>query len=116
MILSSITSSLTLEHINDLNHIFYQASTKLKENGLFFICELHPYKQYKGSGAKYESGSGTIELEVYTHHITDFIDNAVNNSFELLEIKEWFDEFEEGKPPRLVSFVFRKKNEFYTEL
>jgi ubiquinone/menaquinone biosynthesis C-methylase UbiE len=31
-----ITSSLTLEHIRNLNHIFKQAHTQLKDNGLFF--------------------------------------------------------------------------------
>lgn len=105
-----ITSSLTLEHINDLNHIFKEANKKLTEKGLFFISELHPCKQYTGSGAKYESKNGTVELEVYTHHITDFTENGISNGFELLEIKEWFDEIEEIKMPRLISFVFRKKN------
>ena len=104
-----ITSSLTLEHINDLNHIFNQANQKLTENGLFFISELHPFRQYQGSRAKYELESGTVELEVFTHHITDFIDAAIANGFELLEVKEWFDEIEEKKPPRLISFVFGKK-------
>jgi predicted TPR repeat methyltransferase len=49
-----ITCSLTLEHIKNLSHIFNQASLKLKNNGLFFISELHPFKQYSGSKAKYE--------------------------------------------------------------
>ena len=30
-----ITSSLTLEHIENLNHIFEQGNLKLKKNGLF---------------------------------------------------------------------------------
>ena len=54
------------------------------ENGLFFISELHPYKQYSGSKAKYESKNGTVELEVYPHHITDYTENAIKNGFELL--------------------------------
>ena len=32
-----VTSSLTLEHIKDLNHIFKQANQKLKTKGLIFI-------------------------------------------------------------------------------
>jgi len=105
-----VTSSLTLEHIDDLNHIFNQANQKLIENGIFFISELHPFKQYIGSKAKYETENGIEELEVYTHHISDYIDNAKKNRFELLEIKEWFDEKSEKEIPRLISFVFRKKN------
>ena len=105
-----VTSSLTLEHIHDLNHIFGQAFNKLKANGLFFICELHPFKQYVGSKAKYESENGIEELTVFTHHISDYIENAERNNFELLEIKEWFDEKPKKDIPRLISFVFKKKN------
>ena len=103
-----ITASLTLEHIEDLNHIFNQANKKLKDEGLFFIGELHPFKQYLGSKAKYETEHGTHELEVYTHHISEFILNAEKNGFGLIEINEWFDEESANEIPRLVTFVFRK--------
>ena len=103
-----ITSSLTLEHIENLDHIFSQAYQKLKKNALFFICELHPFKQYSGSKAKFDTEGGTVELEVYIHHITDYLDNAKTNGFQLVELKEWFDENDENGLPRLISFVFRK--------
>ncbi|QCX39191.1 class I SAM-dependent methyltransferase [Aureibaculum algae] len=103
-----ITSSLTLEHIKDLDHVFSEANKKLKKNGLFFISELHPFKQYSGSKARYETESGTQELEVYIHHISDYIENANNNGLKLVEIKEWFDKKNENELPRLISFVFKK--------
>jgi len=103
-----ITCSLTLEHIKDLNHIFRQADKKLKKNGLFFISELHPFKQYSGSKAKYETENGTKELEVYIHHISEYMDDAKNNGFDFVELKEWFDKNNENGLPRLISFVFKK--------
>ena len=103
-----ITASLTLEHIENLDHIFLQANLKLKKNGLFFISELHPFKQYSGSKAKYETENGVKELEVYVHHISEYIDTAKNNGFQLIELKEWFDESSENEIPRLISFVFKK--------
>ena len=103
-----ITCSLTLEHIKNLNHIFNQANLKLKKNGLFFISELHPFKQYSGSKAKYDTENGTKELEVYIHHISEYIDEAKNNGLEFVEMKEWFDENTENGIPRLISFVFKK--------
>ncbi|WP_298313203.1 class I SAM-dependent methyltransferase [uncultured Aquimarina sp.] len=103
-----ITCSLTLEHIENLDHIFNQANLKLKKNGLFFISELHPFKQYSGSKARYETENGTQELEVYIHNISEYIDEAKNNGFELVELKEWFDEGIENGLPRLISFVFKK--------
>lgn len=103
-----ITSSLTLEHIQNLDPIFFQASQKLKTNGLFFISELHPFKQYSGSKARYETENGTEELEVYVHHISEYLNRAKSNGFKLLELKEWFDENTQNDIPRLLSFVFKK--------
>ena len=103
-----ITSSLTLEHIKNLDHIFFQANQKLKKNGLFFISELHPFKQYLGSKAQYETENGTKELEVYVHHISEYIDDAKNNGFQLIELKEWFDKNSKNGIPRLISLLFKK--------
>ena len=105
-----VTSSLTLEHIDNLHPIFRQTNEKLIENGIFFICELHPFKQYIGSKAKFKTESGTEELTVYTHHISDYVECAEENGFELIELKEWFDDEMERIFPRLISFVFKKKN------
>lgn len=104
-----ITSSLTLEHTKDLDVIFKQAYLKLKTNGIFFINELHPFKQYSGSKARYESEEGTEELEVYTHHISEYLSIAKKNNFIILEIDEQFDNEDENEIPRLISFVFLKK-------
>ena len=103
-----ITSSLTLEHVKSLDHIFSQANQKLNKNGLFFISELHPFKQYLGSKAQYETESGTKELEVYIHHISEYIDNAESNGLKFVEMKEWFDQNYQNRLPRLISFLFKK--------
>ncbi len=108
-----ITSSLTLEHIKDLSVIFEQAAQKLQEKGKFFICELHPIKQYLGSKAQYDTEQGIQDLEVYIHHTSDYIDAAQKFGFKLLELKEWFDQENEtthdfANIPRLISFVFEK--------
>jgi ubiquinone/menaquinone biosynthesis C-methylase UbiE len=101
-----ITCSLTLEHIKDLDFIFNQAHQKLKPNGKFFVCELHPSRQYLGSKAKYETEDGFEELEVYMHHISEYLSSGKNNSFKLIELNEWFDNQPENEVPRLISFVF----------
>lgn len=108
-----VTSSLTLEHIENLDPIFEQSYRTLAKNGLFFISELHPYKQYDGSGARFESVSGTVHIEVFTHHLTDYINSAGANGFELLETREWFDDQVREEMPRLISFLFRKKDGAY---
>jgi predicted TPR repeat methyltransferase len=104
-----ITCSLVLEHIKDLDFIFNQANKKLKNDGIYFISELHPFKQYSGSKAKFETDNGTQELETYVHHISEYLNLATENGFELVELKEWFDEENKFGIPRLIGIVLRKK-------
>ncbi|RKS50524.1 methyltransferase family protein [Gillisia mitskevichiae] len=103
-----ITCSLVLEHIQDLNLIFKKSSEVLHKAGQFYICELHPFKQYSGSKARFNTGKVIQELEVYTHHISDYTDTAFKNGFKLIQLNEWFDEDNRDNIPRLVSFVFKK--------
>ena len=104
-----VTSSLTLEHIENLDPVFEQSNRTLAKNGLFFISELHPYRQYDGSGARFESENETVHIEIFIHHLTDYINSAKANGFELLETREWFDGPIREGIPRLISFLFRKK-------
>jgi ubiquinone/menaquinone biosynthesis C-methylase UbiE len=71
-----ITCSLTLEHIENLDTIFTQANKKLKTDGLFFICELHPFKQYLGSKARFETANGIVELDTFIHHTAAYLQTA----------------------------------------
>lgn len=106
---SLIICSLVLEHIENIEFIFEQADKTLDENGCFYICELHPYKQQEGSRAKFEQGDKLIELEYFIHHISDFLMGAFKNGFQCIDIKEWFDENNRLTTPRLVSFLFQKR-------
>ena len=103
-----IVCSLTLEHISNLNFIFSEGYRTLKENGKFYVCELHPFKQYGGTKANFTLDGNKIELETYTHHFSDYINAALKNGFTLSEVGEWFDEEDDQSPPRLISFIFKK--------
>lgn len=103
-----ITSSLTLEHIKKLDHIFQQASRVLKKDGFFFISELHPFKQYSGSQARFETEEGEQKVAAYVHHLSEYLAEAKKSNFKLIEIKEWFDQLSDQEIPRLISFVFQK--------
>ena len=103
-----ITCSLILEHIENLDHIFHQAAFALNANGLFYICELHAFKQYQGSKARFDTGDGLFELECFTHHVSDYFNAAIRNGFVCDALQEWFDDDNRANTPRLISFVFRK--------
>lgn len=105
---SAISCSLTLEHISNLDHIFKEASFYLKNNGIFYICELHPFKQYAGSKARFEANNKINVLKTYTHNMTDYLLAARKHCFEPKKIDEWFDDKERSEIPRLISFIFEK--------
>ena len=102
-----ITCSLTLEHLSDLHFIFQEGHKKLKRNGLFYICEFHPYKQYNGSKARFDIRGETIKPTAYTHHLSEYTNAATKNNFRIIELNEWFDE--DAETPRLLSLVFEKQ-------
>lgn len=103
-----ITCSLALEHIESIDFVFAQANRVLSPNGKFYFGELHPFKQYQGSKARFETGSGVFELECFVHHISEFFEAATKNGFNCLDLKEWFDDNDKTNIPRLLTMIFEK--------
>jgi ubiquinone/menaquinone biosynthesis C-methylase UbiE len=99
-----ITCSLILEHVEDLGFVFDQAGRTLATGGRFYICELHPFKQYEGSKARFESSEGLKVTDCYQHHVSDYTSAALRAGFGI----EWFDDDDRTRTPRLISFVFRR--------
>jgi len=103
-----IVCDLVLEHIENLNFIFAEAARVLTGGGRFFICELHPQRQYLGTRAQFKSDDGTTQIAAFVHDISDFSDAAQQHGFSQLSMRDWWHEADDGKPPRLVSFMFEK--------
>ncbi|MCD6544033.1 MAG: class I SAM-dependent methyltransferase [Flavobacteriaceae bacterium] len=102
-----ITINLVLEHIKNIHGIFKSANTKLNTGGFLFISELHPYKQFLGSQAKFNNEL----VQSYTHQISAYFKLATENNFTCLKLIESFDEDpkkNEKSIPRLISFLFVK--------
>jgi ubiquinone/menaquinone biosynthesis C-methylase UbiE len=102
-----IVCDLVLEHISDLSIIFSEAARVLIAGGRFFVCELHPFRQYQGTVARFQR-EATTEITAFVHHLTDFTDHAVANGFAVEQINEWWHEEDRDKPPRLISFLFER--------
>ena len=103
-----ISCNLVLEHIADLSHVFAQAARVLANEGRFFISELHPFRQYQGTVATFTREDALVKIAAFVHHISDFLDAAVANGLALRQLNEWWHSEDEGKPPRLVTFMFAK--------
>ena len=74
----------------------------------FYFGELHPFKQYQGSKARFETGAGVFELECFVHHVSEFFSAAKNNNFKAAELKEWFDDDDKTQIPRLLTMILEK--------
>lgn len=103
-----ITCDLVLEHIENLSHIFSEAARTLVTKGKFLVNELHPFKQYRGTKARFERDEEVIEVEAFAHHISDFTNAATAYGLKLIALNEYWHEEDQNKPPRLVSFMFEK--------
>jgi len=103
-----VSCSLVLEHLENIEHVFRQAARVLRPGGRFYVGELHPFRQYQGGKARFETGSGTFELECFTHHISEFFAAGLNNGLRLADLREWFDPDDPAVTPRVLSMIFSK--------
>jgi len=103
------TFSLVLEHIENLDDIFRKLSTKISNGGYVYIGELHPFKQYAGSKARFETTAGTQVVTCFNHHLSDFIQPALQYGFSITAINEYFDADDRNALPRILTILLQKK-------
>lgn len=104
-----VTFSLVLEHIENLDDTFKKVSNVLSPSGHVYVGELHPYKQYTGTKARFDTEHGEQVLTCFLHNISDFTESAKISGLRLIEIKEYFDEDEKVNIPRILSLIFRNE-------
>lgn len=104
-----VVFSLVLEHIENLDPIFEKVSEVLHPGGMVYLGELHPFKQYLGTKARFETEKGQQEVSCFIHHISDFTRASEKNGLELIKLEEHFDNSEKSTPPRILSLLFRYK-------
>ena len=103
-----IVGNLVLEHIEHLPHIFAEAARCLEPGGRFFVSELHPFRQYQGTQANFQRGQQTTVIPAFVHNVSDHLAAAEAAGLQLAALEEWWHADDAGKPPRLISFLFRK--------
>ncbi len=65
-----ITFNLILEHIADLTFVLAEASRSLAAGGQVYISELHPFKQYQGSQARFvRDEATTLHSRLHPPHL-----------------------------------------------
>ena len=104
-----IVCNLVLEHIQDLSFVFSETARVLREQGRFFVNELHPFKQYEGKKARFDKDGKTVEVDAFVHHISDYVSAANANGLQLIKLDEYWHEEDQNKPPRIISFWFERR-------
>ncbi|MDD3722168.1 MAG: class I SAM-dependent methyltransferase [Lutibacter sp.] len=100
-----ICFSLVLEHIENLDAVFSKAANSIKKGGFIYIGELHPFKQYSGTKARFETEEGLQIVTCFNHHISDFINAAKRYGFDILSINEYFDDDDKKTIPRILTLL-----------
>ena len=103
-----VTFSLVLEHIEDLDHIFQETARVLLSGGWVYVGELHPFKQYLGTKARFDTPQGQQIVECYNHHISDFVQAAAKYGLQLTSLNEYFDNRGSTEVPRILTLLFKK--------
>ena len=105
-----ISFSLVLEHIEDLNNIFKQAAGVIVPGGHMYIGELHPFKQYAGTKARFDTANGQQIVTCFDHHISDFTQPAKEYGFDIISINEYFDDNDRNTIPRILTILLKKRS------
>jgi malonyl-CoA O-methyltransferase len=104
-----VSFNLVLEHVESLDGVLREAARALRPGGYLFVSELHPYRQYQGSRARFVEEDGTsTRIDAFVHHASEFVQAAVTAGCRLERFDEWWHEEDDGKPPRLLTLLFRK--------
>ena len=103
-----VSFSLVLEHIENLEPMFSEALAALRNGGHMYIGELHPFKQYAGSKARFDTEQGQKIVECYNHNISDFTIAAKQNGLIVADINEYFDNDDRSTIPRILTIIFKK--------
>lgn len=103
-----VTFSLVLEHIDNLDYVFNEVSKSLNPDGYVYIGELHPFKQYNGIKARFETAEGGQIIDSFNHNVSDFIQAGKKHGLKLVYLDEYFDDNDRSQIPRILTILLKK--------
>lgn len=103
-----VTFSLVLEHIDNLDYVFNEVSKSLNSGGYAYIGELHPFKQYSGTKARFDTDEGRQVVDCFNHNVSDFIHAGKKHGLALVNLDEYFDDNDRTQIPRVLTILLQK--------
>ena len=104
-----VIGNLVLEHVESLSPIFGEATRVLRPDGALFLCELHPYRQWRGGQAHFtdDATGEMVHVAAHVHAVSDYVNAALDAGLTLRTMGEWLDTGAEPDAlPRLLSLRF----------
>ena len=104
-----VTFSLILEHIENLDYVFNEVGKSLNDGGYVYIGELHPFKQYTGTKARFDTEEGSQQVvDCFNHNVSDFIVAGKKHGLQLVALDEYFDDNNRTQIPRILTTLLKK--------
>lgn len=103
-----VTFSLVLEHIDNLDYVFNEVARSLNPEGYVYIGELHPFKQYSGIKARFDTEDGKQVIDSFNHNVSDFIQAGKKHGLNLVYLDEYFDDNDRSQVPRILTILLKK--------
>jgi malonyl-CoA O-methyltransferase len=103
--------NLVLEHVAALAPVFAESARVLRRGGELFLCELHPFRQWRGGQAHFaDAATGeTVHVAAHVHSMSEYVNGGLEAGLTLRHVGEWLEnEAAEGAPPRLLSIRFTR--------
>lgn len=86
-----VSFNLVLEHLQDLPQVLHHAARTVRPGGHIYISELHPFKQYQNSQARFLNAQGAeVKIAAFRHHVSDYLDAAKACGLQLVHLGEWW--------------------------
>ena len=106
-----VVGNLVLEHVEDLAPVYAEAARVLRQGGQLFVCELHPYRQWRGGQAQFtDPATGErVRVTAHVHTIAEYVNGGFTTGLVLRHLGEWLEAGAPlDAPPRLLSLVFEQ--------
>jgi malonyl-CoA O-methyltransferase len=105
-----VTFNLVLEHIAILDAAFSEVARVLRPGGTLRVSELHPFRQYRGTVARFEGADGSVtRIPAFVHHVSDYLRAAAPQGFTFCRLEEEWHDADAGEPPRLLVLEFARR-------
>lgn len=107
-VFDAVVLALVVQHLPDLEHLFWEIRRVLAVGGWVIITELHPIRWWMGSRASFCRQGDPVSVLGHGHQLSDFLRYAAESQLDLSHLNEWWHPADEGRPPRILSLNFRK--------